>query len=1068
MLRNAKWRAPALSIAVALAFFYYCSEPWNFFPNQRAQVAIPASEPVGKTVLPAAQGDVRASVRAIDRLTRALEETSPESEDANALLDGIEEHLGSIQSTDAKTRAWFEEVGTRIRTAGLSTEILDRHERVVESYDSEYEEVQAAVDRVRELRNEFSQAASGGGETAAAAAHQALLAGLQELDTELEEMVGEEPHMPVDPHDLPHRIAEPVERLPRLSPEEFTELRKPIQLAYVGDPRPFLLAQADSQIPTDDDLSETIDVQITQEIQDLALSLGGDPLSIFNWVRQEVRFVPSFGSIQGSEGCRVSLECNAHDTASLLIALLRAAGTPARYALGTLDVPADLFRSAIGDFEDLSAAARMAASGGIPVAIVRDINGNRIAVRMEHVWVEAYVDYTPSRAARNLDPDSWVPLDATLKRTRFQPPLDLAADAGVDFLGLREDLLAGAVVNTEDPFVTSLPEQLANERIATFQESLENLLAAELSDVPVPEVIGRITNEAKPLGILPGSLPGVPVVIGGTTHELDSSARHRLSIEILDEPGLSKQLQFDTSFPELGGKRLTLRYLPASTDDIDTIEAFGGVLQAPPFLIHMVPKLLVEGEEVASGVSVAMGTSQILRATFHEPTGVTDRVQHRIRAGSYSALAFDLQRVTDTQLEARIERLNVVRQTLGVDDVPFDDLQGEILQIHALSYFMQVEATNRTFANQFNVAFAKQPAEMLASYAPTFLFLFGSAVEVVNTGMSVDVRRYIQFVSSRTNQREDERSYILATGLLSSLAESAVFEQLQNGPAVSAVRLIFEASKLGIPIFAIDATNLDAILPKLELSAQLLADVENAVRAGKRVIIPQQEISFFDYLGAGYIVLDPDTGGGAYLITGGLAGALTAFANDFLSVFNDIFGWFSFLAFIAAVPFLLIGTGGALLTAVGVLLGVAAAISLGWYVYTRTGKISDAIGAGVLGLVAAAVLVGLGKAVLTGVAVGPLSAMITSVMMFMFGTTIIVTAIVALIAALAILLSDIFGVLFRKQRLLLAALRASPFVDLSTEHGRYLLYSSFTSIRPVGFEVAGQRVAPKIEALCIA
>jgi len=50
-----------------------------------------------------------------------------------------------------------------------------------------------------------------------------------------------------------------------------------------------------------------------------------------------ISFVPSYGAIQGSQQTRRRRRGNAYDTASLLIALLRAAQVPARYVYGTVE-----------------------------------------------------------------------------------------------------------------------------------------------------------------------------------------------------------------------------------------------------------------------------------------------------------------------------------------------------------------------------------------------------------------------------------------------------------------------------------------------------------------------------------------------------------------------------------------------------------------------------------------------------------------------------------------------------------------------------------------------------------
>ena len=67
-----------------------------------------------------------------------------------------------------------------------------------------------------------------------------------------------------------------------------------------------------------------------------ANELGKDPQRIFAFVRDEIGFESYVGSLRGARGALWSNAGNALDQASLLIALLRISGIPARYAQGTL------------------------------------------------------------------------------------------------------------------------------------------------------------------------------------------------------------------------------------------------------------------------------------------------------------------------------------------------------------------------------------------------------------------------------------------------------------------------------------------------------------------------------------------------------------------------------------------------------------------------------------------------------------------------------------------------------------------------------------------------------------
>jgi YD repeat-containing protein len=174
-------------------------------------------------------------------------------------------------------------------------------------------------------------------------------------------------------------------------------------------------AYAEPPQPLPDDLNETLDARFTQAIQDQAAALDNDPLKIYNWVRNNIQFVPTYGSIYGAELCLNRKTGNAFDTASLLIALYRESSIPAHYVHGKIQVPIDQARNWLGvDTPDAALAALV--SGKIPATFVTDSGGTVTAIQMEHIWVSAYVDYIPSRAEVVHQGDQYVVMDPSFKK----------------------------------------------------------------------------------------------------------------------------------------------------------------------------------------------------------------------------------------------------------------------------------------------------------------------------------------------------------------------------------------------------------------------------------------------------------------------------------------------------------------------------------------------------------------------------------------------------------------------------------------------------------------------------
>jgi len=241
---------------------------------------------------------------------------------------------------------------------------------------------------------------------------------------------------------------EPVFTDPREKPEQFTEgkelramsqERKPILVASNGSLNGLLTSNlelgtqnillAAATPPSASDLAETIEVKFTPAIQAKVTELGHNPTKIYNWVRNNIEYVPTYGSIQGADMCLQTKQCNDFDTASLLIALLRASGIHARYVYGTVEIPIDKVKNWAGGFTDSMAALNLLASARIPVKGMVEGGAVKYA-RIEHVWVEAWIDYIPSRGARHRSGqgDTWIPLDASFKQYAYTPGIDIKSE----------------------------------------------------------------------------------------------------------------------------------------------------------------------------------------------------------------------------------------------------------------------------------------------------------------------------------------------------------------------------------------------------------------------------------------------------------------------------------------------------------------------------------------------------------------------------------------------------------------------------------------------------------------
>ncbi|MBW8457249.1 MAG: hypothetical protein K0M58_02220 [Thiobacillus sp.] len=180
-------------------------------------------------------------------------------------------------------------------------------------------------------------------------------------------------------------------------------------------------------------------------------------------------------------------------------------------------------------------------------------------------------------------------------------------------------------------------------------------------------------------------------------------------------------------------------------------------------------------------------------------------------------------------------------------------------------------------------------------------YWFGLPRSVQSGGLIMDVDWSSQMVEAKNADAATRKSFVLSTGALSSLMENGVPEMIYSTPTsqvngVSAMNLLTLAAQQGMKIYQITQSNVNAVLGLLTVSPDIKSEIANAVAAGKEVTVPQGNLTVGSWVGTGYLILDPDTGAGAYKIGGGLNGG---FAEILGNVFEGYFGYKSALMILA-------------------------------------------------------------------------------------------------------------------------------------------------------------------------
>jgi len=405
------------------------------------------------------------------------------------------------------------------------------------------------------------------------------------------------------------------------------------------------------------------------------------------------------------------------------------------------------------------AALDFMSSGGIPTVALTSA-GTVKEARFEHVWVEAWIDYFPSRGARHKigQGDTWIPLDPSYKQYAYTKGLDLQANVPFDAETFIEQLTTSATIDEAQGYATGVDSLLVQQTMTDYQSQVETYIDQQYPNGSVGDLLGKREIIAEDYPYLLGTPPYKTVVRGGAYAILSDDLRHRLTFTVQKDALDSAPLIFTKSLPELAGKKITLSYTPATSGDEAVIESYlpsphadGTAIHLeelpaslPAYLINVEPELRIDGQVVATGRPVTLGANEIFTMGFASPWIPEDRVENSITAGAYHAVALDLGRITQEQgqnLKARLESTKAKLEVQNFEDLTKDELIGDLLYTTALMYHAELSVMKQIAAKTGKVASVTWPSETIFKTDLLVDTLFGLPRSVSAGGMAMDADR---------------------------------------------------------------------------------------------------------------------------------------------------------------------------------------------------------------------------------------------------------------------------------------------------------------------------------------
>ncbi len=572
---------------------------------------------------------------------------------------------------------------------------------------------------------------------------------------------------------------------------------------------------------------------VTPELQALASGLNNDPVAIFNYVRNKITFQPYYGSCKGAHTTYLDAAGNDMDQASLLIALLNAAGySNTSYVYGKITM-----RESATDGNDLShwlatnpaTTSWVLANAGFPN--LNGINyGSYTTWTFDHVWVRVVIGGT----TYDIDP-SYKPSD-------LFSGIDCKTISGYS----RAQLVTDAAGTTGTNYVQNVNRSAVENRLGSYASALRTHIKTNLPNATTEEIIGggKISEQnVAGLSAAAAILSGFSPTVTTTFTTIPSQYQATLTVKV--------GTQIDATFnaDSLQARRLSLIFVGSNAqlwlaDSMVASETNGSGANASVTLSVTHP-FAPRSQNLGAINYLRSGRFDLSYAFYPNPfsNGQIDASDRRLREYLASGL-------TDTSRQVLTESLH----GLGLKWVRRAGLGNAFVARLSGCYTWQDHAIGRT--GQESGYYVDMP---------------GLVTPVFNSSGS-------------------QPAVFSASTFTMSAMEHGAIEQNGGSAAASTIKCLVLASDGGQRIYRANSANWSSISSLLNnyTTAERNHIGSYASVSGYTVLLHQNgNTGLNDWEGYGFAALN--TNFGAMLISGNLSGAYNSLIEEISGVFLDGF-----------------------------------------------------------------------------------------------------------------------------------------------------------------------------------
>ena len=490
--------------------------------------------------------------------------------------------------------------------------------------------------------------------------------------------------------------------------------------------------------------------------------------------------------------------------------------------------------------------------------------------------------------------------------------LDVLQISGIDPNQLATDFTNSGTINEAEGWVTGLDPTILQTAQTTAQTKLTDYINTNLTNPTVGDVIGGRKIITSSSTVLPASMPYKIVIKGARYAALPGLLQNTMTFSFGTNSlgGLVNPITLP--YAKLNNHKVTLSFKPATQADEDALLALlpeGDITDPsqlpssiPGYLISVIPEVAVGEQVVASGNPLHLGEDlDFGYKIWRRGQSSAKNYRYNVTAGSYLNITIASGSVSPSRLSELQTKLTATKTILESGDAALiagltrEDVLGDMFYAGGLGYWSQLLAISHIQGLANQTSFNLPNGYGTFGYVPDVAYLFGLPNKALESGGVVFNLRTAWNNIPKDGDMSKWKGLNLQAGTLMSTLEHAIPELMFNtDPAnpvegVSAVKALQIAAQQGQRIYHITQQNRDTVLPQLNLGSLARTEIIQGLNAGKEVITHTDQISVPGWTGEGYIITDPETGAGAYKISGGgNGGFINAAILYLLSIWDAI------------------------------------------------------------------------------------------------------------------------------------------------------------------------------------